>query len=108
MDKRTVERVKDRLEDIAEKEEIEIEQVIVFGSRARDDYTEESDMDILVISRDFEGVNWFRRPKKFYLGWNYDELPRLELLCYTPEEFEEKRTRQGSIVKTAAEEGVFV
>ena len=34
--------------------EIEVTEVVVFGSRARDDYRPESDVDALVVSPDFE------------------------------------------------------
>ncbi|PSP42878.1 hypothetical protein BRC68_09885 [Halobacteriales archaeon QH_6_64_20] len=38
----------------AERAGIEVTEVVVFGSRARDDYRPESDVDALVVSPDFE------------------------------------------------------
>lgn len=34
---------------------IDSERVVLFGSQARGDYTEESGVDILIVSPDFEG-----------------------------------------------------
>lgn len=102
----TVGRVEEEVRRIAGEEGIEIDKLIVFGSRARGDYQESSDVDILLVSEDFEGVNWYKRPKNFFLDWDYDNLPTPEILCYTPAEFKEKKTKKGSIVKTAHEEGV--
>lgn len=98
--------VKDMVRGIADEHDIGIDELIVFGSRTRDDYREQSDIDIVVVSPDFAEVNWYRRPKPFLLGWDYDELPVPEILCYTPAEFAEKKERKPHIVRTAVEDGV--
>lgn len=79
------------------------ERVILFGSRARGDWLKESDYDFIVVSPQFEGVHFVRRPVELYRYWKGH--PGVELLCYTPEEFERKR-RQISIVREAVREGV--
>lgn len=87
------------------KKKIDIERVIVFGSRARGDYLEDSDVDLIIISKDFEGVSFYERMDKLILLW---ESPLdLEALCYTPEEFEEKKKEIG-IVSEAIKEGIEV
>lgn len=43
----------------ASKENIEISQVILFGSYAKGTYTELSDIDLAVVSEDFEGIRLF-------------------------------------------------
>lgn len=108
MDQKTVEKLKNQVEKTAEESDIDIQQILLFGSRARNDFNEDSDADLILISNDFEGVNWFKRPKEFYLDWDYEELPRPEILCYTPEEFEERKKKAGDIAKTAAEEGIEI
>ncbi|TDA67549.1 MAG: nucleotidyltransferase domain-containing protein [Clostridia bacterium] len=40
---------------------IEVEKVLLFGSRARGDSRPESDIDLLVISRDFAAMPTWRR-----------------------------------------------
>jgi len=87
------------------KKRINIERVIVFGSRARGDYLADSDVDLIIISKDFEGVPFYERMDKLILLW---ESPLdLEALCYTPKEFEQKKKEIG-IVAEAVKEGIEI
>jgi len=87
------------------KKKINIERVIVFGSRARGDYLADSDVDLIIISKDFEEVPFYERMDKLILLW---ESPLdLKALCYTPEEFEQKKKEIG-IVAEAVEEGIEI
>ncbi len=106
MDEQTIGQVKEKLRDVAADNGIELVRVIVFGSRARDDYREDSDVDVLIVSPDFENVATARRSREFYLGWDYDQLPTPEFICLTPEEFAEQKEKKPHIVRTAVEEGV--
>jgi predicted nucleotidyltransferase len=85
------------------REELGAERVILFGSRARDDWLKESDYDFIVVSQRFRGVPWPRRPAEVYRLWQGS--PGVELLCYTPEEFQRK-SREISVVAEALREGV--
>lgn len=80
-----------------------IERAILFGSRARGDALAHSDYDLLIVSPDFGGQPFYARAAPLLLLW--DRPQDLELLCYTPEEFEAKR-RGLNIAATAASEGV--
>lgn len=86
-------------------ERLGIDRIIFFGSRANGTFNSESDFDIIAISKNFKGVKWHKRPLKIYLAWK--ENKPLEVLCYTPEEFEKKKKQIG-IVKTAVEEGIEI
>lgn len=108
MDEETIERVKKLINKTARDYGLNLEETIVFGSRARKDYREGSDVDILIVSQDFENVAWNKRPGPFYEEWNYEELPDPEFICLTLEEFEEKKERKPNIVRTAVEDGVSV
>ena len=44
----------------------EPQQVLIFGSRARGDALEHSDLDLILVSRDFEGVPWLDRPLRVH------------------------------------------
>lgn len=88
------------LEELAER--IPIERVILFGSRAGDEYLEGSDVDLIVVSPAFEDVPWPDRAADLYLLWDAPIDP--EFLCYTPREFERKRDEIG-IVRSAVAEG---
>ncbi len=81
---------------------LEPERVLIFGSRARGDALEHSDLDVILVSRAFEDVSWLERPLEVH-----DECPirfGVELLCYTPEEYSRKRRELG-IVRAAEAEG---
>lgn len=82
-----------------------IESIILFGSRAKGTFDRHSDFDLLVVSKDFRGIPWYKRPVSLYMMWN-ENFP-LELLCYTPEEIEKRRNRPG-IVSEALRKGIVV
>ncbi len=84
---------------------IDVERVILFGSRARGDHLEDSDVDLIIVSRDFEGIPFHERMDELILLWK--SPVDLEALCYTPEEFERKKKEIGT-VRQAVEEGVEV
>ncbi len=62
-------------------------------------------MDILIVSTKFKGMNWRECIIEVFGDW--DKKQMLEPICYTPEEFEEKKMQIG-IAKQAIEEGVEV
>ena len=80
-------------------------EVILFGSRAREEEMKDSDYDVVVVSGAFEGVNFFRRTEIMYEYWNRDEL--LEAFCYTPKEFGEKKEQIGT-VQNAVKTGIKI
>ena len=84
---------------------VRLERAILFGSRARGEAREGSDYDLILVSEDFGGRAFYSRPAPLLLLWEHPE--DLELLCYTPAEFEAKR-RGLNIVATAVAEGFEV
>lgn len=81
------------------------ERIIMFGSRARGEHLEDSDIDIIVVSEKFEKIDFRERIIMAYGLW--DKKQGLNIICYTPEEFEKKKKQIG-IVKTAVEEGIRI
>jgi len=79
--------------------------IILFGSRARNEYLKESDYDFIIVSQEFEGIHFLKRIEKVLLFWNLDQ--DVDILPYTPEEFEKKKLEIG-IVNEALKHGVFV
>jgi hypothetical protein len=78
------------------------EKIILFGSRARGENLEESDVDLIIVSETFRGRNWIERIGEVAELWKGSV--GIEPLCYTPEEFEKKR-RQIGIVREAVKKG---
>lgn len=65
------------------------EQVLLFGSYARGTAHEWSDIDIVVISKDFEKIPPLKRLEMLSLAtWKVDS--RIEALGYTPKEIAER------------------
>lgn len=77
--------------------------VVAFGSRVRGDAISTSDLDLILISPRFSGMHFLKRPVHVLELLDYPG--GLELLCYTPEEFAEKREEMG-IVRVALDEGI--
>ena len=83
----------------------DIEGMILFGSQVRGEADENSDVDLIVVGNEFKGKSPLKRPFNLYLEWTMD-YP-VDFLCYTPEEFKEKR-KEISIVRRAIKEGVII
>jgi len=63
-------------------------ELYLFGSYARGDWLNDSDVDVIVISKAFEGQDWGDRVKQVRML-----APKeigFEILAYTPKEFEIK------------------
>lgn len=70
---------------------IELEKVLLFGSTAKRKRRKSSDVDLIVVSKNFSGLNSLERGKMLLEDWSFVE--ELDLLMYTPEEFERIRKR---------------
>ena len=82
-----------------------IQKMLLFGSRARGDHKLTSDVDLIVVSKDFKKFHFRQRPNDFLDAWI---LPvDFEVICYTPEEFLRKKKEYG-IVRQAAKEGIMI
>ena len=86
-----------------------LDKVILFGSFARGDFGKYSDVDVLVVSKKFEGIEKLKRSPKLY----YDVHSNLKLkfdvdiACYTPNEFSNWRNKS-VLIKEALENGIEV
>lgn len=80
-----------------------IKKIIVFGSYARKEVTEKSDLDVLVIQD--TDMPWYKR----LTGLSRQNVKvSVDMLVFTPDEFEELKTRTGSVVIEALKEGITV
>lgn len=79
-----------------------LNKILLFGSRARGDELQTSDLDLIVVSKDFKNIPFKKRPDDFLDEWR---LPiDFEVICYTPKEFNTKKKEYG-IVMQAIKEG---
>ena len=82
-----------------------LKKAVVFGSSVRGEFGEISDIDLIIISDEFEGISPLKRPVKLYLEWDLD-YP-VDFICYSTKEFEELRKRP-SLVREALKEGKVI
>jgi predicted nucleotidyltransferase len=108
MNERTINRTVIAIQDIAGKHGYEIDRIIVYGSQARQDHTTESDIDLVIVSSTFGGIEYYARPHHFLWEWPRDELPKPDIVPLTPAEFEKRSRSDTDIVHTAASEGISV
>ena len=106
MNRQLIERTQRTIEQIATEHDITIVQIIIYGSQAREDHTAESDIDIVLVSPDWEGEDYFARPLDFLIEWPHDDLPSPDIIPVTPLELEERVKDEHDIIRTAIETGV--
>lgn len=80
----------------------EVSEIIVFGSYARGDLNEGSDIDLLIVG-DFKEK--FHKRIASVLGLT--DLP-IEALCYTEEEFREMIMNDRGFISEVLKEGVLI
>lgn len=80
-----------------------LRKMLLFGSRARGDFLEGSDVDVVLVSDGFAGLSFPRRLSAVSELWMH--APSLEALCYTPEEFDRLKTRS-FVLRAAVREGI--
>ena len=84
---------------------IPIDKMILFGSRAFGKPSRWSDFDLIIISKKFRKLDSLQRSLGFYDYWTID-YP-VDFLCYTPKEFNKLR-KQITIVREAAKGGIEI
>jgi len=103
MDREAIKKLESFLKKV--KKKFNPKLVILFGSRARDDYLEDSDYDLLIVSEEFKGKNILKRMEELYEL--LDEPIEVDLIPLTPEEFK-KRKKGINIVSQAVKEGIKI
>ncbi len=70
------------------KREINIIDVYIVGSRARGDYLDTSDLDLVIISDDFKNLRYIERLEKLYKYSKGD----IEFFAFTKEEWDNPKS----------------
>jgi len=107
MAKREIETIIEYLKNLLKNRGIKIDKIILFGSYARGNYKEDSDIDIVIISKDFSGKGIFEKAKM--LGdteWRLIDkfLVPVDIITMSPEDFEKgispisQYAKQGEVV----------
>ena len=99
--------IKEIILKTAKKYNIEIDKIILFGSRARGDYKEESDWDILIVTKeklDEKMLELFWED----LDWNLAKYIVPEIIVVDKESFEKYKNLTGFVYHWAEKEGVLI
>jgi predicted nucleotidyltransferase len=110
MVKKRAEEVKSLVRKIEEfKHSHGYKSVILFGSYSRGDFDDDSDVDLMIVDKRFEGHNVFSRTKGMWIDWHtkLNAGKAVDFLCYTPAEFSALK-KKVSIVSEAVREGISI
>ena len=80
-------------------------KICLFGSRAKGKAKKNSDYDFIIVSKDFRKIDFLKRCSRIYFLKRNIPAP-MDILCYTPEEFELKKNQIG-IIQEAFREGIW-
>jgi uncharacterized protein len=86
------------------KNNYQTDKIILFGSYARNEQKEESDVDILVISDSEKNLPRYKRGLKLRVLLSNYQIPK-DILFYTKEEVEEWKNTPNSFIYNVLEEG---
>lgn len=96
--------VRDFIKEL-EKLGIKSEKVILYGSFAKNSQTEDSDIDLIVISRDFKDLNILKRLEILGIAAARVFKP-IQAMGYTPKEIKERE--KISILDEAIKTGIAI
>jgi len=105
----TLKLIKETVMNVAKEYDVRIDKVILFGSRARGDNREDSDWDILVVTKE-------KLDRKRLEGFSYNlslalidmlNMP-VDVLIIDKEDYEVKRKYKGFVYYWATIEGVEI
>lgn len=101
--------IHERLQKISErlKKEYYAEKVILFGSYARDEATEDSDVDILVIAPTNERMFERMATISKLIRDLRNGIP-ISPIVLTPEELTQKLDKEDAFIQTIVEEGIVL
>jgi hypothetical protein len=79
-------------------------KILIFGSRVKGKATEDSDIDVIIVSDFFREIKFVKRMASAVKRIKFSR--HVDFICYTPEEFENIQ-HSSTLVKAALLEGIF-
>ncbi len=81
------------------------EKVILFGSRANGNATEDSDLDVIVVAEMFERIPFLKRMAFMLKKVRFQK--HIDFICYAPQEFE-RIQRSSAVLQDALAHGTIL
>jgi predicted nucleotidyltransferase len=103
MDKKSALKIIHRLKKILESKNIKLQKIILFGSVTTKTSTPFSDIDVILISDDFQSLNYWQRIE-IISGAIYEIFEPIEAFSFTQEEWE----RKDSFITDYAQNGEII
>jgi len=83
----------------------EPEKILLFGSRIKGEASEDSDIDVIVVSNVFVDVPFVKRMPLVLKTIRFDK--HIDFICYSPFEFQKIKSRS-SIIMDALKYGEYI
>lgn len=64
MDKRKISLIKDTVSGVLDRSKVELNRIVLFGSYAKNEQKEDSDIDLIIVSKNFRNDTCFKRIDK--------------------------------------------
>jgi predicted nucleotidyltransferase len=92
MGQRQIKQIARKLVQALARQRIRAEKVVLFGSYARANYHKDSDLDIMIISRDFAGRDLLARSRILANAhWAVPDYP-MDIVAATPQEWKKNNS----------------
>jgi len=101
-------KIREVILNIAKKYNIEVDKVVLFGSRARGGYREYSDWDVLIVTK--EKLDWKKRVEflsELYYTFGREKID-VEIIVKSLEEFEDRSKYIGYLEYWVKSEGILI
>ena len=86
-------------------QEFHAEKIILFGSRIKGEANDNSDIDVIIVSKTFIEILFIKRMSMLLKKVKFDK--HIDFICYAPEEFQ-RIQHTSSIVIDALRYGEFL
>jgi predicted nucleotidyltransferase len=99
MDKKAALAILARFRHAVESQQVKVEKIILYGSYASGAIREGSDIDVVVISKDFAGKDYWERTEMLSRAI-YEVFAPIEAVALTPEEWDKGESTVVEYAKT--------
>lgn len=104
----TIADITSHFQDVLETTGPTVSRAYLFGSQARDEAHQDSDIDIAIIDEMFADTPMHKRGHWFKREWDYLTIGPLELYCLTPDEYETRLEHKQETVSNIDSEGILL
>jgi uncharacterized protein len=95
MDKTTINLIINTLKFALEQSKVRVDSIAIFGSALTDTMSQESDLDLIIISKDFEDKDIFERAlmtMQAEIAIMKQFIVPMDILNLTPEEYKDRKS----------------